>query len=136
MLAHNNTLQVLDLLNCGILDEGVAELCNGLAKNTALKHLYLSANGITPRGLLAIKDYYSRGKSELVSLFLGCNRIGNEGAIVIADILKFDSKLKRLNLASSRIGAEGMKCLSEGLIQNRSIQMLDLGEFINIYSLI
>jgi len=127
LLTHNSTLQVLDLLNCGILDEGVEILCEGLTNNTTLRHLYLGANGITPVGLNALKNYFSGSMSCLESLFLGCNRIGNEGAKVIGEILKFNSKLERLSLPSSRIGAEGMRYLSESLIQNKSIKMLDLG---------
>jgi Ran GTPase-activating protein (RanGAP) involved in mRNA processing and transport len=117
LLTRNKTLQVLDLLNCGLLDPGVSVLFKDLHLNTTLKHIYLSANGITPVGLESIRDYFNKGTSQLESLFLGCNRVGDEGAAIVADILRIDSKLARLNLASCRIGAEGMKSLSEALVE-------------------
>ena len=127
LLRQNSKIQVLDLLNCGLLDQGIRILADALAENSTLKHLYLNANGITPVGLAYICEYFKKGKSELQTLFLGCNRIGNEGAMIFADCLRHAPKLVRINLASSRIGAEGMASLTEALISHNGIQMLDLG---------
>ena len=126
LMVHNTTLTVLDLLNCGLLDSGVKILFEGLKSNHSLKHLYLSANGVTPNGLQHINEYFKAVESALETLFLGCNRIGNEGAKIVADFLP-NTKLKRLNLSSSRIGAEGMKYLSDALLDNQCIEMLDIG---------
>jgi Ran GTPase-activating protein (RanGAP) involved in mRNA processing and transport len=127
LLRFNSTIQVLDLLNCGLLDSGVAVLFEAMKENKGLRHLYLSANGITPAGLESIKSFYSTGKSQLQTLFLGCNRICNEGAKIIADCLNYDKELLTLNLPSSRIGAEGMKHLAEALIKHDRIRVLELG---------
>jgi len=127
LMRHNTKIEVLDLLNCGLLDEGVKILFDALSHNKTLKHLYLSANGITSAGLEYISDYLSSGKSTLETLFLGCNRIGNEGAKVLSRGLKNDKNLIRLNLASSRIGAQGMKYLSDALENHPSLAVLDLG---------
>ena len=127
LLSRNEIITVLDLLNCGLLDSGTKILFESLKSNNTLKHLYLSANGITSVGLQYIHDYFETGKSELNSLFLGCNRIGNEGSKIVSRFIKFPNKLTRLNLASSRIGAEGMKYLSESMIEHGKIQVLDIG---------
>jgi Ran GTPase-activating protein (RanGAP) involved in mRNA processing and transport len=127
LMQTNKNIQVLDLLNCGLLDDGVKILFDSLNENKTLKHIYLSANGITPIGLNYINDYYKNGNSSFETLFLGCNRIGNEGVKIISEFLKYDSKLERLNLASSRIGAEGMKCLAESLKLHPKLSVLDLG---------
>lgn len=127
LMSINKTITVLDLLNCGLLDSGTQILFESLKLNYTLKHLYLSANGISAAGLKYIHDYFKTGKSELNSLFLGCNRIGDEGSKIISEFIKFPNKLTRLNLASSRIGAEGMKYLSEALVEHGKIQVLDLG---------
>lgn len=127
LFRFNNTIQVLDLLNCGLLDEGVKILFDSLEKKNSLKHLYLSANGITPVGLESINSFYKQNKSALETLFLGCNRIGNRGAEMIAEFLKYDKQLIRLNLASSRIGAEGMRSLAESLMTHPTLAVLDLG---------
>lgn len=127
LIEFNKNIQVLDLLNCGLLDEGVKILFESLEKNNTLKHLYLSANGVTSVGLERIKDYYKKGLSSLETLFLGANRIGNQGAKIVSEILELDTKLVRLNLGSSRIGAEGMKYLSEPLKVHPSLKVLDMG---------
>ena len=127
LMSVNANIEVLDLLNCGLLDQGVKILFDSLAFNSSLKHLYLSANGVTPVGLECIKSYLCTGKSSLETMFLGANRIGNEGAKVLSEGLKCDKKLVRLNLASSRIGAEGMKHLCESLNGHPCLSVLDLG---------
>ncbi len=127
LLINNKIIQVLDLLNCGILDSGVSILFDALKSNESLKHLYLSANGITPVGLQHMLDYFKTvQKSKLETLFLGCNRIGNTGSKLISECLEYAPNLERLNLASSRIGSQGMKYLCDGF-KKSSIKVLDLG---------
>lgn len=127
LISQNVTLQVLDLLNCGLLDDGVKILFQSMSSNRSLRHLYLSANGITAVGLGYIRDYYAKNESLLETLFLGSNRIGNDGAKIVSEFLKLDTKLMRLNLASSRIGAEGMKHLGEALTTHPRLMVLDMG---------
>ncbi len=138
LIRFNQNIQVLDLINCGLLDDGVKNLMQGLcsgntssfssnSRNTGLRHLYLSANGISPVGLQYMDPFFASGQSFLETLFLGCNRIGNEGAKIIGQMLKHDKKLVRLNIASSRIGAEGMKHLSESLRGHPNLMVLDMG---------
>ncbi|CAF0841622.1 unnamed protein product [Brachionus calyciflorus] len=124
LMRVNSNIQTLDLLNCGLLDKGVEILMENLKENKTLKHLYLSANGITPIGLESVRKYWS---GCLETLFLGANRVGDDGAKIIADILKNDTTLQRLNLSSCRIGSQGMKYLCESLKDNRSLLNLDIG---------
>jgi uncharacterized protein (DUF924 family)/Ran GTPase-activating protein (RanGAP) involved in mRNA processing and transport/predicted esterase len=127
LLINNKLIQVLDLINCGILDSGASIIFDALKSNQSLKHLYLSANGITPVGLQHMLDYFkSVHESKLETLFLGCNRIGNTGSKLISECLEYAPNLKRLNLASSRIDSEGMKYLCDGL-KISSLKVLDLG---------
>ena len=125
LLRFNTTIQTLDLLNCGLLDSGVEILFASLNENQTLKHLYLSANGITPFGISYIRDYFKNGTSRIETLFLGANRIGDEGAKIITDFFEYENKLERVNLASSRIGAEGMRWLSVAKLDK--LKVLDIG---------
>ncbi|RNA15578.1 leucine rich repeat [Brachionus plicatilis] len=124
LMRYNSAISTLDLLNCGLLDSGVEILMEALSANKTLKNLYLSANGISPLGLKSIKNHWT---GHLETLFLGANRIGDDGAKIVADILKTDSKLSRLNMTSSRIGPEGMKYLAQSMQSNSSLLLLDLG---------
>lgn len=127
LLRNNCTIQVLDLINCGLLDEGVNLLFDALEHNNTLKHLYLSANGITTNGIKKISEYLKTGVSVLETLFLGANRIGDEGAQLLSQGLKIDKHLKRINLSSSRIGALGMKYLVEAFENNSKVELIDVG---------
>jgi Ran GTPase-activating protein (RanGAP) involved in mRNA processing and transport len=86
LLQNNYKLKVLDLFNCGLLDDGLKILCDGLSKNRTLEHLYLGANGITVKGCQVINQYFNnsfdsnlnKSNSNLKTFFIGANRIGNE----------------------------------------------------------
>lgn len=115
MLEENQTIKTLDLVNTAALDEGVHALFKSLRKNTTLRTLYLDANGITVEGVRAIADYFEFLKREkrigLTGLFLGMNRLGDEGAILLAKALRNYPHMVRLDLASDRIQNAGLKAV-------------------------
>ena len=127
-------IQVLDLINCGLMDEGVESLLDAVGAcdpaASTLRHLYLSANGVTERGLAALRRYFverAGGESRLETLFVGANRVGDEGAALLADAVRSAKRLVRLNVASSRIGARGAQHLARALAGHPSLAVLDLG---------
>lgn len=129
MLSTNTNLQTLDLVNTGILDQGVIALMEALKQNpnSALRHIYLGCNAETVVSGRAIGEYLKTGQSKLTSLFLSSSRLGDEGIIAIAEGLKVDKTLERLGLESVRVGDAGAKALAEALEHHPSITMLDLG---------
>ena len=129
MLLFNKKIQVLDLVNCGILDSGLKTLISALSgpnRNITLRVLWLDANGITYNSANIIADYISNW-CELTDLSLSCNRLCDNGVEVISLALKSNSILQRLSLASNRIGPSGAKYLSEALRYHTSINFLNLG---------
>jgi Ran GTPase-activating protein (RanGAP) involved in mRNA processing and transport len=133
MLEMNSTLRVLDLQNCGLLDEGVKNLLFGLKNNTGLRHLYLDSNGITEVGAQYIANYFDHINSNnlhgLSSLWLEVNRIGNDGIKTIAASLKNNKNLKRLAVGSNRIEESGFEFLCHALLTHPKIQMLNIGMY-------
>ena len=129
MISLNTTLQTLDLVNTGILDQGVVCLMQALQQNpaSALRYLYLGCNAEGPQSGAAIGAYLRTGFSRLTSLFCSCSRLGDEGVISIAEGLKFDRRLERLGLESGRIGDAGAKALADALERHPALIMLDLG---------
>ncbi|MFN3199659.1 MAG: DUF924 family protein [Bradymonadia bacterium] len=123
-------LVTLDLVNTGLLDEGVREIMEGVRVNTSLRHLYLGTNGITPEGIEPVVRSLAEG-SRLSSLFVSCNRLGDVGATALAEALKADGArgggLKRLSVASNRIGPDGAVALAEAVAEHPTLQMLSLG---------
>ncbi|CAF4676848.1 unnamed protein product, partial [Didymodactylos carnosus] len=106
MLSLNKYLQILDLANTGLLDDGCETLFNGLKSNQTLKHLYIDTNGLTVRSGQIIRAHFELGYNHLETLYLSCNRMGNRGTEEIAEGLKHDKYLKRLSLASNCVGAD------------------------------
>ena len=63
---------------------------------------------------------------ELLSLGLADNRIGDEGALALADLLRQSDTLQRLVLSGNEIGDEGGSKLVASLSQNCSLKGLYL----------
>jgi len=125
LLRGNETLLTLDLVNTGMLDDGAVGVCEALLHNTALKHLYLGTNGIGPASASAVAALLAH--DQLESLYVDCNRLGDEGVAVLAEGLAANTKLKRLSLASNRIGPEGMRALAVVLAVHPSLTFVNLG---------
>lgn len=131
MLSQNTTIETLDLVNTGLLDAGVEALFAGLSQNRTLKTLYLDANGLSARAAKAIATYFQRladsGEKGLTGLFLGINRLGCEGAIVLAEALKNYGQLERLDVGANRVEQDGLGAVLAMAQANPSLQYLGLG---------
>jgi hypothetical protein len=114
MLLVNTSLQLLDLNNTGLLDDGVAALLNPLIaskERVHLRHLYLGANGISDQGAETISRFIEAHPYALETLYLQMNPLGSSGAVRIANALTRAAAclngttpaLKRLSLASCRL---------------------------------
>lgn len=131
MLMENKKLEILDLHNTAVLDEGCGYLFNSLKQNNTLKLLYMDANGISPKGIEHVCDYFdyltNNNLEGISSLWIGMNRIDDEGACMLARSLKNYKYLERISLNSNRITAVGVKALSGALVDHTNLIMLDLG---------
>lgn len=128
MLEINKTLQVLDLVNCGILDEGLEILLKAFEsnKNTTLKVLWLDTNGITYKSADLIANFIA-ANSSLVDLSLSCNRLCDIGIEKISKAIPLNTTLQRISFASNRIGPDGARYLSEALKDHKKINFVNLG---------
>lgn len=131
MLETNASLETLDLANTGLFDEGIAVLFASLRKNTTLRTLYIDANGITPAGARHIAAYFeflkSEGRVGLTGLFASINRLGDEGAKLIAEGVKGYEHLVRLELSSNRIQQRGLEAILEVASGLPSLRYLGVG---------
>ena len=129
LLRANTTLQVLDLVNCGLLDDGLATVLDALSgphANTTLRHLYVGTNGITAASAPRIAAFLA-GDCKLESLFLSCNRLGDDGLAEVARGLAANTTIRRVSFASNRIGPRGAAALAQALATHPSLALLDLG---------
>jgi Ran GTPase-activating protein (RanGAP) involved in mRNA processing and transport len=99
LVRHNTTLKELHLWDCGIGSDGAVEIGRVLSVNATLEVLDLFKN----------------------------DRIGNDGAIALADGLAKNENLKRLILYNGGIGNKGVAALGGALKTKTNLEILDLG---------
>lgn len=139
MLAVNTHLRILDLHNTGILDVGCKQVFNALRKNDSLRFIYMDANGITKIGASYIAEYFDDCRKQnhkgLDSLYVSINRIGDEGAQLIADSVKEYSHLRRLCMSSNGIEIDGLKSICNNLVDHPNLEYLDVGFYKSTWDL-
>lgn len=136
MLEANSNLRAL-LLNVNFLgDEGAAALAKSLSQNRTLQELGLASNGITARGARPLLETVAAHPA-LRSLDLGysvstkvlgafANTLGDEGAPIIAQMLRENNTLQRLNLCGNGFSETGKMQIVAAMEENRTLQHLVL----------
>lgn len=125
LLSTNQTLSILDLDNCGLLDEGIRVLSQ--ARGCKLKHLYIDANGITPVGARYLAEFITAHRDTLKGLYASINRLGDEGAKSITDAFRGSTSLKRLSLGSNRITDASADAIVDCALSCPKLVLLDVG---------
>lgn len=129
-LRSNPPLEVLDLTNTNIGDDGCCYLFNALENNTNLKILYLDANALTDKCTYVMASYFWSRRDEigLTKLSLSINRIGDSGVNILFSGLKFYKGLEVLALGSNRIEIDGLRTILK-YVEESSLQSLDIGYY-------
>jgi len=92
-------LQLLDLGNCGIDDEGIESLSQSI-RGIKLQKLKLTGNrSITTRGWKAVSSLLATPSCCLERLDISYNNIGDNEALLFADALASNSSLRYLDLS-------------------------------------
>ena len=112
LLPTTTELRELDLSNNDIDDEGVDAVAGALANNSRLRILYLCGNRITVGGCQSMAALLEHPNCNLEELYLDENNIGNEGALIFANALVNNRKLKELDIDNNDITAEGYSSFS------------------------
>ncbi|KAL0238607.1 hypothetical protein GEMRC1_013080 [Eukaryota sp. GEM-RC1] len=84
-----------------------------------------SFNSIGNEGAIALAEAL-KVNSTVTRINLEFNSIGNEGAIALAEALKVNSTVTRINLEYNSIGKEGAIALAEALKVNSTVTKFDL----------
>lgn len=125
VLAHNSTLENLDLRATERGNAGATILAEGLEKNRGLKSLLLNGNRIGPEGGEALA-YVVKMNATLKELSLGRNGIGSRGAQAIAEALSTNNTLVDLDLNDNQIVEPGSVVLAQALNTNQTLRRLNL----------
>lgn len=115
----------LDLCKQGVGVAGMARLKSVLKHNTQVRSLLLGADSLGDEGALEVAELVRENKT-LSTVFLGCNHIQAKGAAALAFSLKDNRSLRGLWLKRNPIGPEGARCLATVLRHNSTLRTLDL----------
>lgn len=126
LLRYNKSIEVLDLTNTGIMDDGAKYIFEALCFNTTLKYLYVGACGL--EDIDYIIDYFKyiidNDIHGLEYIYLEMNRIGNYYSKKLVSVIKDYKHMKGFVLSSNRI----TDCtFLDSLVDNETIVYLDLG---------
>jgi hypothetical protein len=127
---HHNSLKDLSMDQCGIGDEGLAEIATTLTSQSQLTNLRLYDNNIGREGCIALGNTLSRwpNSNNLETLHIDYNVINDEGLQALVSGLMHCRSLKELDLGWNRsITADGLRSLLP-LLQSEahSLERLDL----------
>jgi hypothetical protein len=106
-------------------DEMIKWLVPGLITNQTLRHLDLSNNRITGKGMIKICSYLVRTKA-LLSINLNNNLIGGDSSYAIGLVLKENTKLRVMLLAMNRFDDESGGRILKMLCFNNYLDEIDL----------
>ncbi len=127
MLKSNIQLKCLDLVNTLLGKEGLSVLLNTIKSNhPSLERLYLGGNNLGVDEAIMIADFLEENQ-KIKALHIGVNALGDKGAILIANSLKKNTHLQELGIPSNGIGIRGAIPLIQALQIHPRIEHVNIG---------
>jgi hypothetical protein len=126
-------VQQLVLSYCGLGNVGVTEIAKCLETNTTLRALDLSSNlNVENDGAIAMAHALTQKNKSLARLCMGYCRIGNLGAIALANMLQHNNTMEflefRMNMGTTD---KGQQALLDSLFCNTSLLELLVTDTLN-----
>ncbi|XP_016117109.1 NACHT, LRR and PYD domains-containing protein 3-like [Sinocyclocheilus grahami] len=105
----------VQLRDCGVTDEGCAALASALRSNPShLRELDLTGNKLGASGVKRLSDGLKDPRCKLEKLWLRDCGVTDEGCAALASALRSNpSHLRDLSLSGNKLGASGVKRLSD-----------------------
>ena len=113
--------------NCALLSNNIINIDGITAatpKTNFLKELWLMETGITKHEARSLVKLLDIG---LVELYIGRNKLGDEGADILSHAVCKSTTLKVLDISSNEIKANGTKAMALALQNSKSLNTLWIG---------
>jgi Ran GTPase-activating protein (RanGAP) involved in mRNA processing and transport len=115
----------LDLCKQNLGPSGCRRVIDALRNNTQVRSILLGTDGIGDEGAVILSQHL-KSNPELEIVYLGCNGITAQGAELLADSLSENAKVQGLWLKRNPIGDQGVTAIAKLLCRSHSIRVLDL----------
>jgi Ran GTPase-activating protein (RanGAP) involved in mRNA processing and transport len=96
----------------------------GVKSELFLEKIQLSSNEFRNLAMMYLADVLETGNSSLETVSCCNNYIGDDAANCIAEMLKFNSSLRNLNIHGNEFTLAGIRVITEALEKNISMQEL------------
>ena len=131
LVSKNKVLQLLDLTNSYLGDNGLRKLSFGMKKGSNITCLYLAQNKITSVGVKHLANILVDCK--ICDLDFSCNPLGNAGIVYLKEPLSYQtSHIRNLNISSCGFMAHGAEEIFRSLTANRLNKLImsknDIGD--------
>jgi Ran GTPase-activating protein (RanGAP) involved in mRNA processing and transport len=117
----------LDMCKQSLGPMGCCMVVEALRGNTQIKSLMLGTDGIGDTGAEAVAKLIGEGENNALEIvYLGCNTISSVGTTAIAQALHTNHSVQGLWLKRNPIGTDGAIAIAEMLRHNTTLRVLDL----------
>jgi hypothetical protein len=122
---NNSKIQLLDLQNTGITDEGVGYLAEMLKANTRLICLLLGNNEISDRGVQHLANVLTHHNTTLLSLCIDGNKLVSDSSVdALVEMLKQNRTLECLEIADCNLSEKGKEKLRQIVQSKKDFEFL------------
>ena len=126
MLRVNNNLNDLRISKCGLTDCDIREFCEFIKDNKSLRRIDMSCNKLAQDGAIFLSQLL-KFNSTLKQIDLTANMIEDPGLISLSEVIRsYNSTLEILKIGYNNIGDSGLCHLFNSLLSNNSIISLSI----------
>ena len=126
VLQHTPVLSSLKISDCNVIKEAADELTNVLLHNTLLQELDLSYNSLSTLDSLRILKGM-KNISSLVTLNVSHNKIIDEAADELANVLLYNTKLEKVDLSFNDLSNSDILKIFKGMKNISNLKEINIG---------
>ena len=130
----NASLREVEISSCFASSAISKQFLSRLKQNRLIKAVNLSKNSINVDGVRELTHMLLSDAHELEELDLSNNPLGDDGAMLVAESLRRNSKLKRLNLSNCTITPFGAEAIYSVLRTHPAIKNVELSPLVFLSS--
>ena len=133
IIAASSSIKYLSLAHCHLTDYFGEKFAEGMKTNKGLEKFNFSGNDMTSKTLSHLSIALKEPQGSLREFNMGKNSLNDRGGIKLAEALKTNHNLVKINLSDNNFTDETAMAMNRNLIYNKKLEELNLAKnLINI----